>query len=1216
MWQTLWHVAVILSVHCCILAKGYVAPKLTLSRTDRPQSVETQQSTDPLATWLHGLSLDLGDIEASKFGMKFSAKGLVCSDLSIGRVQSDLSGASTGSPSFVLKLQGLGINCNAEWSLPLGSGKLTARVNPGASAAVTLALPLEGKPVPQRAEVTDCSADLDFAIGFGRGFEGRIISWLIWLVSGKIRSDVTSQICTALREAAATNLTKALQDLNHEMLPSDLHSTVSSPVSSVKGSGAPGSVDWTTLRALNVTNWMVKDLVGIDGIDQALNWALNGTGRIDVNGSAEALANFSIKSGASRLNVSVGLQSLVVDGLYGIRNLQPIVAADASSLEAGVSIGTDSRPAISATSNLWIHLSSQGPDDAVAPSEIDEHLEIKLGLEKPAINGRMELLVDEHAGDSQKTMAQWLFGAIGCARDKLLAPPSLQKFNVSFDGVSTPLSCTSKTEGALESDLALLFNHFVTLFNSLYLRYLPAAITRFASSERFRDLANKQLAELLKPTPAGQSSCIDKDEAAKKADELPKNADWRQVFGGSVRKYVDNIADGFLAHNVTDVVDALNELEPLYMKTDTNDFEFRLNKLSLAGMSKVQQLRIMEPIATDPESINNLLSIACATPEMSWRPTISMAGTVKSTTSPRKGVKVSTTFPCGEAARAMYMPMDLHRALEMSVPPNPFCAVSAFSAMALTDGEQNFTDSLQVLVEIEGRDAEDPVATLCSTYPRLCARVSSVQKKITGGRLNAALAASLKHARASCDDQPSMELKADDGSLGDTSPVMLWVSTGVCIALLTALIATPALGFTNIAKNRANEGLPNPMAFDSCAQGNKRSRGFMIFTSALLATALVLRTVSIFCLNVAYSDTYVEQDSFGRVMEIRLITFTFFGMVTHYWQAKAYLSSILLLVNSFTVAYLVILLPLILWLTPIFSKRRRMLLRGALFLSRFPFVDIIFFSILVPVLNSALKFPLGNTVYLNCSPDMGIFVGNISALCAIAALQCLLAGAGLDPTHPVSIRRNSFSDLAAVGLPVESCWRRTFKVGMPITFFVGLVAWNCTNFFEVTFTQLAGDILDAKYFMPFDVVSDVWKSQPIMAIELLVIVIFAPFLQTVAAALAVLGNPPPAMLIREIGNTFAALEVFFAGFVALTMEMDDIAEWIVMNKFGDLCNMQESLTGAKCMGLKPAICWGGALALFISVVSSFGFAVSCAVVDALRSKTARPLSQPRNFSSA
>lgn len=396
------------------------------------------------------------------------------------------------------------------------------------------------------------------------------------------------------------------------------------------------------------------------------------------------------------------------------------------------------------------------------------------------------------------------------------------------------------------------------------------------------------------------------------------------------------------------------------------------------------------------------------------------------------------------------------------------------------------------------------------------------------------------------------------------------------------------------------------MAVDSCYDGSKRAFGFVILTSALLAAALVFRTLTTWVSNVARSDASVYMDDFGKMLDVNLIEFTFFGMITHYWQAKAYLSTVLLFVNSFLVAYAIVLLPLLLWLTPAFANKRRQLLRVALFASRLPFVDVVFFGVLIPVLNHDVAFPLGSTVQLRCSPDVGIYMSIASSLCGIAALQAILSCGGLEPTQPLSVRRVSLTDIAVSGLPREPLWRRAVKLAMPIMFILGLAVWACTEFYAVSFTGLSGDIINPKSFSPFDIFLDVWDASKFMCSMLLIVVIIAPFLQALAAGLAVLGNPPPAMLLREIGNSFAALDVFFVGLFSLILELEDVVTWIVNNKFGEICDMQEKVSGNACVGITPSIFLVGMSALFLSVVSSCGFAVSCTVVDALRAKPRRP----------
>lgn len=1235
-------IAALWVAHGCVLVDANQAATLDAQRwTGRITGASDPLSTgDPLQAWLYGLTVDVGDVEASKFGVEFQATGLVCTELSLGRLKSELlapaaseSGLAAAGPKIQFNMEGLGMKCSAAWSIhtgpiPTGSGELVAQLAPSATAIATLAFPLDAQAVPQRSELIGCDvSSFDFNIDMGSSISGEVLSWLIWELSGTIQREVKSQACATLTELAATNLTRAVLALNRGMLPpTPSEALLARSLAGVPEPPAvPGSVDWTRLELLKALNWILRDMIGLQGIDDAMEWALDGTGHVNVSGSKEALATFSLAAGISRLNISVGLQHVALDGLYGVQNVTPIVAADPGSLEGGVGFGVGSHPALSATSALWVHLASEGPGspsggvqrlygarpgEPIAkgpPAAIDEFLALSLGLGEPSLFGRIKLLVDQDDVTEKRTLAQWVYGPGGCARDTLLAAPELQALDLTFVNVTTPLSCQSKTQGILEADLAALFNHLVTLFNSLYLPYLPAAVNRFAASDAFRDFANKHLAELAKPTPAGETACIDADEAASKAATLPRQADWRSILNGTVRKAVDNVADGFFRHNVTTLdAQALERLPPVHLRTDATVIELHLTGARMEGMSKVAKLRLLEPNATDPEALGNVFAVRCPTEQEPWQPTLTMSGTVKTTSSSRRAVKTKLSVPCGALVDELRVSFDIHKALGMPVPPDVFCALAAFSEIAVVDNAWETKGAFQLVVELEGRAPVDVVASLCGEYPRLCYTVSD---SIHGARryVNPAIGSALQKAQGRCTQHAAgPEASAGAEAAAGASSAALWC-TGVALTVaLTLVISSPVIYFHGWAQQRSDEGRACPMAFDSCYDGSKRSFGFMVLTSALLAAALVLRTVTVWFCNVARSDAYVYMDDFGEVVDVNLITFTFFGIVTHYWEAKAYLSSVLLFVNSFLVAYAVMLLPLLLWLTPVLANKRRQLLRAAFFASRLPFIDVVFFGVLIPVLNSDLPFPLGINAQLRCSPDIGIYMGITSSLCAIAALQCFLSGSGLEPTQPASVRRASLSDIAISGLPQESLWRRAFKVAMPIMFVLGLVVWFCTEFFAVRFTGVAGDVMEPRSFSPSKIFSAVWSSSPFMGTMLLIVVILAPFLQALAAGLAVVGNPPPAMLLREIGNTFAALDVFFAGLFALTLEINDVATWIVSNKFGDLCDMQEKVSGHACIGITPSILLVGMSALFLSVVSSCGFAASCAVVDALRAKPWRP----------
>jgi len=1186
--------------------------------------VNRNHSTDPLESWLYGLRVDLGEFNDTQLGMTFKVWNLVCGKLSVSRVRSKLD-AHVNKPSIELDLQGLGITCTANYSLPVTSGTFVAEVKPGAKAVVNLVLPTDTKGVPQRVKVMNCNAELAFNFHFGKKIEHRILNLLVATLVGVIQKGVTSTVCAEVTTFARQNLTQAIQTLNRELVPTDAPASTSSTADTrllsalVNSSAPPGSVDWREVDALRWARWVIDDLIGSKALKRAVDWALNSTGRVVVPGSRkEALVDMAIQSGASRLKISVGLETLTIDGVDGVRSWQPLTALDSSTLEAGVTIGTESRPGISVTPKFWIHLASQGPGhggEAVDEPEIDEFVEIALGLEKPSFSGRMELFVDQEAFRVQKTMAQWMYGAAGCLQDTLLATPFLQHFNMSLDGLSTPLVATPHTTGVLEGDLASLFNSFVSLFNAMYLRYVPAAIVRYSSSEQLRELANAQIAEIVKPTPEGETKCIKPEEAAMKAREFPEKADFRDLFGGGVHKAMDNLVDGFLAHNATNIKDALKDVPPLRLKLESTELEFQLDEVDVAGMSQVQLLRILQPDSADAEMLLNTVNIACPKEGVAWQPTVSMAATVATSQGKHKDLKIKASLPCGEAEATLRASFNMRKYVQLPLPPSAPCVLAAFSEISLTGGYFSLKGFGQVLVELEGRAPEDPIATVCGTYPRLCDRFADVSN------LNAdpAFAHLIAQAKASCSESlagvrelQGGEAAEDADALSSLLELGLWTLIALAIGVLTACISATALASAHVAKRRSDEGRPNSLSAECCADKRFLSRLFMVCTSALLVAAFVLRTVSTYFMAVAWSDIIIETEDFGRVGTVRVMTFVAYKMIEQYFEAGAFVSAILFGLMVGLTAYGIFFLCLALWVTPVLAEKRRKYLAAAQFLSRLPFMDVVTYGHFIPILKSDMKFPLGVSAQLRCYPDMGMYVSVASTLCGIAAVQCIRFG--LPAADEVSMQRISIPEIAVLGLPIESCKRRTrriVKISIPVFF---LFLWSCSQYFEVRFTQLTGDLLNPTAFGPLSLVEIMIGEDLVAGLMLAILIFFAPLMQSLAAVFSVMGglhfggNRSPAVFLLELGNTFAALDVFFVGFVACLIDLNSIMVWTMNDRFGELCALQEALLGAGCAGTSPSIYVGSTLCLLVAAMSSSWFAFSCAAVDGSRSERALPTS--------
>ena len=97
-----------------------------------------------------------------------------------------------------------------------------------------------------------------------------------------MKKNIINQACTGLRNVAKENFTEAIDTLNRFMLPPELPR--SRPLAAVAPAAAnpATTIDWTKVRHLKWMDWFFEQVIKPSGVNEVLQWALNGTGRVEV----------------------------------------------------------------------------------------------------------------------------------------------------------------------------------------------------------------------------------------------------------------------------------------------------------------------------------------------------------------------------------------------------------------------------------------------------------------------------------------------------------------------------------------------------------------------------------------------------------------------------------------------------------------------------------------------------------------------------------------------------------------------------------------------------------------------------------------------------------------------------------------------------------------------------------------------------------------------
>lgn len=1192
--------------------------------------------------WLAGLKIHLDAIEVNIAEFALSVNDLTCDQLSVERVQSTftpMAGGDPQRPGVAAVISGIGLMCETEyrlskWGFLHTSGTLRVDVQPQDSTTkLTLALPLEGQVAPTKVVIDECSADLDVSLHFSGSILQSIINMFSGLIVSQIKKQVNSDGCQHVRKMAAENITKALNELNCLMLPEeqwvalgllcDFSDVYSEPVASTitEGSFSAASVrilkhvpvpsssapEWDKLNeegstpldlrgisAIRWASWVLKDLIGVNGMRSAASWATHGTGNATVAGGTSPLVSKRITQGTTVLDASVYLADVGVDGLDGIDSFEPLRARSATELDIGLGFGTKRRPDFGVWARVLLRLNASDRVGLSPPSMVENSYTFKVGLQRPSISTTLQLMVDSTKLKTKKLLAQMYFDTVNCTTSYLMSAPQARRLNVTFGGVSEKLEFAAETVGALEADLAQLINHNINLFNAVYLRYLPAAISRTLASKKGVGFLSQKLSTILEP-----GKCMDKETAEEQASQLPVVDDWRSLLGGQVRKAIDAVADGFMAHNDTDIKKAMQELPHLNFSTSTGTvLDLSAQRLLLQGLDQFRTLRLLLPDAASPAALQNSVSIDCPTDAASWRPSLALGATIAARGETLPGY-VEVIAPCGSMEVDFQAVLDMQALLALPVPfPLP-CAFRAFSTLSLQSHSFAWNRSGDVLVGPRSGSMRSPIGEFCDLYPRFCSWASGVFGKSGADDMFEVLRQSALNQCSDALRDGSSMLGAQQGSDEPwymENNIKLWIEV---------LLATTVV--SGIGAAVATQISPGSMCSEWYSDGvnGRQPRAYAHLVAAVLTTVLcfafILRVHGTFLLPVAVTTAHFDIGPLGSDVEsLELITFTLPSMVVHFWEAEAYIAS-LLLAGGQAISYCVFSLVFCVWFTAFFRDYRRLLVRIAVWMNRMVFVDVVFFAHIIPVLNRDIALPLGITTRLRTVACSAMYVGSISNLLTIVCCFELLR---LQSVSPILAREVAVR-IAEARAQRPSTTKTMLMGGRAlcgVLVLIGMVMWLCCALLTAEFTGLGGFLIPPSDLRGVDLFRMTCIGGPFLGACFFLTAILAPVVQAAIPFVLRLegrqhSDHVAAKLFREFGDAFAVPDVVMSGYLAFLINADNVARWIGHNKFPGLADGIEQYSGLDVIGVSVEAWAFGVLAMVVGLLGSFGLFVSNAKAD-------------------
>lgn len=1165
---------------------------------------------DPVAEWLKSLTFHLPDVTQEQSGITLKASNFICHELEFNHLQSEVLDLGLS-----LTISGIGVKCSGSYAyhgfaIVSGQGDLSAQVFSGAGshASVSFVGTDVDKGVPWKAETESCSCNLDFSIDFHTAVLGNLAKYFAKPLSKFINDQVMKKACAQLQDIASRNLSSKLQALNNWMLPPDAKHWVRnfqqglpaqdsetflpSRVFSArrldsKQPSAFQTVDWTQTKALDWLGWVLSDLVGPRGLDRALRWAARNSSTIAVPGLRRfpVLNSTLDEPGAGlKLQIQVYLKNATVNGADSINNFSPLHAVGPNDLALNISFGTPTESALELGVDMIIKVAALDLATGELQSSVESEVSFHLGLLDPALRVMAEVLVDEDQWQKPRTLGQLLLGAKGCLSSLLYRPPILKVLDASFKGISSPLTFEAHSRSDLTRSIASLLNDGVSLFNKVYESLLPGAISRYLGSDSFLQTVNSAVKQAMEP-----DHCMTAAEADREIRDITPElyGNWPPIFDSWLRRMVDNIADGFIARNTTKIFKPFQMMPPIHLLPLAG---VKLREVVLAGINHVPHLRVLVPDDSRPNSLGIEIVVDCPTPEQPWTPELLLNGSLSAGGFAGAGT-LGLQLPCGSLNAKADVTVDIWDLLGMELPPSLPCAlVSPLSQFDVTSFEYFIERPGQLSLKPDSGPAQYPFPELCELHPRACPLLSKFAKALAdSGGINHLFQVARNLTLSRCVGAPASLGTAVDGdrktdALGYSYVAADSFALWVWSCLITTVLAIVYTFCAEVGRRLAGEGCdPVHLSLSAACWSGSRGQdriGAALITmciSFLLALCLVGRFLACYWLPYASATVGIVQKGTGThvVPDTTILEFTYFGIYQAFWDGGSSYCHYLWLLTSLIAGLMSNALMLVAWLTPWLSSHRKILLRIALVLSRFPLSELETIGNSASTLNSQFDMPLGLVSGLHMEVQAGGHVSFLTSVCTIAAALILL---NLGPSAAYSgrwpVRKTS---QATVGAQVFACG----------ALLLGVLLWALFPYLHVETLGIAGAVID-----PVDRRGlDLADSDGLIFLLLTLGFTVAPAMQILAFVLSQVRATASRSdvwylrILAEVGASFCLLDLFTIGYLATFLEgVNSFATAAAHILAEPLCKVSMKRIGEDCLGIQATVLVPGTVGMILAAL--------------------------------
>jgi hypothetical protein len=764
---------------------------------------------------------------------------------------------------------------------------------------------------------------------------------------------------------------------------------------------------------------------------------------------------------------------------------------------------------------------------------------------------------------------------------------------VGFTGISAPLSfAMSGDRGQLEDDVALLLNNLVGLFNQAYERYLPGAIPRLLETKDVLQTVNEVLDTFLQPT-----ACIDAERAAAKARGLPRNfSDWSLVLPRTLQEAMENLIDGFMAHNSTGskhlgAALRIPESQGEYLDVEA-EVDINVTAVALQGLSQVRSLRILP----HTQAISLDADVTCPSVRAPWRPAAIAEGAL----SIRGGVNAGAVYveaPCGRVQIRGDLVLDVQKGLALPAPPPmtlefAICLLQSFVEINMTDVVMDFLESRGVALEPNHGPAVWVNSEFCRSYPEACSLLGTISNA-SPEQWNSCIRLVRDYTNSRCkmfgnQESPPVQQGIDTNGFPfvDSSSVTLWMYSLLAVLLLASATVAIAVAVPK-APATTEDGALLPRC--SLAQVCRTPRATwaavgMSAISLVLAVGLVLKVLAVFVLLVVCVKATASIDSLGGgFADITYPQFTYLGFSAQLENASMTLINLAWIGASVIIPFVIFGLQLALWLTPAFIRHRCFISHATIFIGRLSFQQLLSVLNTAACLASVLDLPAGVKVPYGLGVEFGHTADVASAFCMVLVSLSfcrLLRAEAAQPARPSSFKVALKGDAAAGAVAV------------------GTVVWLFAGYLHIEFAEAAGTLRPVSQLSGVGLISCL---DPLQAFPLIMTTVLAPFAQVVGHLLSrVKLLPSSANILRDFGHGFAFLDLFAVGIFILACPIG-IGRFVPytfqQTMLPLVCELFDVLTGKECVVLNlTPMPWGPA-GMMLSGAGSVALFYMNAVAD-------------------